>query len=70
MEPVLHVAYYFSEIDILKNHKIPQKNLDVDNDVSYSPEKFQPEIVCISAYTKMKKSDKAENIRIWHCSPT
>jgi hypothetical protein len=49
----------FLKFDILKFQKIPGKILEVQNDVFYSPAKFQNEIVCIPAYTKKINSEKS-----------
>ena len=66
----IHVARFlnFFKIYILKFQKNLTKILDVYNDTFYSSVNFQPEILSISTYTKMTKSDESENFRIGYCS--
>jgi hypothetical protein len=70
IEDGLHGARFwiFWKLTFLSFKKFWAKIVDLEYNLFYNPTKFQREIVCIPAYTKMTNSDKSENFRILNCS--
>jgi hypothetical protein len=50
--------------------KFQSKILEVAIDIFYGHAKSQREIICISAYTKMRNTNQLRDFRIMHCSPS
>jgi hypothetical protein len=50
--------------------KFQSKILDVAIDIFYGHAKSQREIICISAYTKMRNTNQLRDFWILHCSPS